>query len=188
MNETTVLVLLAAVTVAFIAALASALVRRAARRRDLELEQHFGAEYDISLDELGAAARTDQVRSQRNRLRELSASNRERFATSWHQIQARFVDDPALAVSSANDLINHLMRARGYHTEHFEQCFADLSSGHPTVVEHYRAAHLLVRSAHNGTIDTERLRQAVVHYRALFADLLQEGREQPIHFHHAHAH
>ncbi len=190
MNETTVLLLLATVAVAFIAALTSALVRRAARRRRLELEQHPGDEdeYDISLDELADAARTQRVVSQRKRLRELSAQNRERFATSWHQIQARFVDDPALAVSSANELINHLMRARGYHTENFEQCFADLSSEHPTVVQHYRAAHLLVRSAHNGTIDTERLRQAVVHYRALFADLLQEGREQPIHFHHAHAH
>jgi len=188
MNETTVLVLLAAVAVAFITALASALVRRAARRRRFEQEQPFGAEYDISLDELGAAARAERERSQRKRLRELSASDRERFATSWHQIQARFVDDPALAVHSANELINQLMRARGYHTEHFEQCIADLSAEHPTAMQHYRAGQLLVSSAHNGAIDTEQLRQAVVHYRALFADLLQEGREQPFHFHHAHAH
>lgn len=188
MNETTALMLLVAVSVAFVAALVYALVRRAFLRRSLELEQPSSAEYDISLDELGAAARTEREQAQRRRLRELSAAERQRFATSWHQIQARFVDDPALAVSSANELIGQLMRARGYHTEHFEQCVADFSMDHPTAMQHYRAAQQLVRSAPNGTVATEQLRQAVVHYRALFADLLQEGREQPFLLHHAHAH
>ena len=118
---------------------------------------------------------------------DLPSADRARFAASWHEIQAQFVDDPVVAVTRANELINDVMRTRGYPVEHFEQRVADLSVEHPNVVQHYRAAHELSRSVHNGTVDTEQLRQAVVHYRALFTDLLQEGLHAPLDFRRAHA-
>ncbi len=194
MHETTLIVLLAAaVAVAIIIGVALASQRRKLRRH-AELQAHFGPEYDRTVDELGSPARADRELAGRERrvrhfrFQDLGAADRQRFAAEWDRIQAKFVDDPAVAVSSANDLITQLMWARGYPTESFEQRVADLSVEHPNVVQHYRAAHELARSVHNGTIDTEQLRQAVIHYRALFADLLQEGVAQPFPLQHAHAH
>jgi hypothetical protein len=193
LNETTLLVVIAAlVAVAFVITVAVA-SRRKAERRHRELRARFGPEYDVALSELGDVARADQELARRARrvehfrFRDLSVADRQRFASAWQELQVKFIDDPPIAVSSANDLINQLMRARGYPTESFEQRVADLSVEHPRVVQHYRAAHVLSRSVHNGTVDTEQLRQAVIHYRALFAELLREGSDQAVPLHHAHA-
>jgi hypothetical protein len=173
-----------------------AIMRQRARVRHADLERRFGPEYDRAVDELGSAKRADRALAERARrvehfhFNELSATDRARFVETWNRIQAQFVDDPAVAVTSANELINEVMRARGYPVEHYEQRVADLSVEHPNVVQHYRAAHELSRSVHNGTVDTEELRQAVVHYRMLFADLLQEGAAAQAPFdlqHRAHA-
>lgn len=167
--------------------------RHQARVRRTQLRQRFGPEYQRTLEELGSPARADRELAQRARrvehfrFQDLSDADRARFSATWDRIQAQFVDDPAVAVTSANELINEVMRTRGYPTQHFEQRVADLSVEHPNVVQHYRAAHELSRSVHNGTVDTEQLRQAVIHYRMLFADLLQEGvSERPRHDHHQH--
>ncbi|HXK19543.1 MAG TPA: hypothetical protein VNG33_17155 [Polyangiaceae bacterium] len=156
-------------------------MRKRARRHQAELRRHFGPEYAHAIEELGTPQRAERELAQRTKrvehfhFHDLSAANRQRFADAWHKIQENFVDDPVVAVTSANELINQVMRARGYPVEHFEQRVADLSVEHPNVVQHYRAAHELSRSVHNGTVDTEELRQAFVHYRYLFAELLQEG-------------
>jgi hypothetical protein len=155
------------------------------------MQRRFGPEYDRAVEELGSPSRADLELAQRARrvdhfrFKELGAADRARFSAAWDRVQLQFVDDPAVAVTSANELINEVMRARGYPAQHYEQRVADLSVEHPNVVQHYRAAHELSRSVHNGTVDTEQLRQAVVHYRMLFADLLQEGvhagNQQPVH-------
>jgi hypothetical protein len=156
--------------------------RHQSKVRRQQLRRQFGPEYDRTVEELGSAARADHElarrarRVQHFRFKELSAADRSRFAASWQQIQAQFVDDPAVAVNLANELINEVMRARGYPTRDFEQRVADLSVEHPTVIQHYRAAHELAHSTHGGALDTEQLRQAVVHYRKLFAELLDEGK------------
>ena len=185
---------LAAVAVVIIG-LVAAMMRRRTLARHAELERRFGPEYDRAVDELGSPARADRElarraeRVQHFHFNDLDAADRSRFMNTWNRVQAQFVDDPVVAVTSANELINEVMRARGYPVEHYEQRVADLSVEHPTVVQHYRAAHELARSVHNGTVDTEELRQAVVHYRMLFADLLQEGASQaPFNLQHrAHA-
>jgi hypothetical protein len=111
-------------------------------------------------------------RVERLHIRQLSDAERQRFASTWATIQAQFVDDPQAAVGRANDLVTELMRARGYPAgEGFEHRVADLSVDHPDVVQHYRAADALARS--NEPIKTEDLRQAVVHYRVIFEDLLE---------------
>ena len=65
------------------------------------------------------------------------------------------------------------MHDRGYPVdEDFERRAADISVDHPVVVENYRAAHgISVRAARNKA-DTEELRQALVHFRSLFEELL----------------
>ena len=168
----------AAAVVIMIAAIIGA--RRRAQHRSAYLQQQFGPEYDRAVEEQGGAARAERELVNRARrvehfvFHELGVSERARFAASWAQIQGQFVDDPAVAVANANELIKEVMRARGYPTENFEQRAADLSVDHPAVVQHYRAARALSGSTHEGQIDTEDLRQAVVHYRFLFTDLLQE--------------
>ena len=178
-----------------IVGLVVAMVRRRAMARHAELERKFGPEYDRAVDELGSPARADRElarraeRVQHFHFNDLGAADRSRFMESWNRVQAQFVDNPVVAVTSANELINEVMRARGYPVEHYEQRVADLSVEHPTVVQHYRAAHELSRSVHNGTVDTEQLRQALVHYRMLFADLLEEGTKHaaPAELRRAHA-
>jgi hypothetical protein len=154
--------------------------RRRARERSAELRQRFGPEYDRAVQEFGSPARAERELAARTRrvehirFRELSGADRARFASSWSRIQAQFVDDPAAAVVGANELIKEVMLARGYPSDDFEHRVADLSVDHAGVIQHYRAARVLSESSRKGQLNTEDLRQAVVHYRALFADLLQE--------------
>jgi hypothetical protein len=180
MDNTKVLWVIAAVLAVAIVVIAVIASHHRARQRSAQLQRQFGPEYDRAVEEHGSAARAErELASRANRvdhfgIRELSALDRSRFNAQWARIQQQFVDDPAMAVAAASTLINEVMRARGYPTEHFEQRAADLSVDHPDVVQHYRAARALSESTRNGQINTEELRQAVVHYRFLFTDLLQE--------------
>jgi hypothetical protein len=186
---------LAAVALVVVGLVVAMVMRRRALARHAELERRFGPEYERAVDELGSPARADRElarraeRVQNFHFNDLGAADRSRFVETWNRVQAQFVDNPVVAVTSANELINEVMRARGYPVEHYEQRVADLSVEHPTVVQHYRAAHELSRSVHNGTVDTEQLRQALVHYRMLFADLLEEGTKHapPVPLRRAHA-
>jgi hypothetical protein len=179
MNNTAmlwILVALAAVAIVIVAAIAA---RRRMQMRSAELRQRFGPEYDRAVEELGSPARAERELAARARrvhhfhFHDLSQADRARFASVWSHIQSQFVDDPTGAVVGANELIKEVMRARGYPAEDFDQNVADLSVDHAAVVQHYRAARSLAESNRSGQIHTEELRQAVVHYRALFADLLQ---------------
>ncbi len=74
------------------------------------------------------------------------------------------------------------MQKRGYPVGDFERRAADISVDHPNVVENYRVAQAIAMRAERGGADTEELRKAVVHYRALFAELLevQEAKQEVI--------
>jgi hypothetical protein len=172
-----IVVALAAVAIVIAAAIAS---RRRATVRSVALRQRFGPEYERAVEEYGSEARAERELAARARrvdrfsFHPLGEADRARFAASWSTIQGQFVDDPAGAAVHANQLIKEVMRARGYPNDDFDQRVADLSVDHAAVVQHYRAARALSAPGRNGTIATEDLRQAVVHYRALFADLLAE--------------
>jgi hypothetical protein len=71
-------------------------------------------------------------------------------------------------------LVTAVMTDRGYPTEHQGQVLADLSVEHSDTLGHYRAAEEISGNAAAGTASTEDLRQAMIHYRALFGDLLGE--------------
>jgi hypothetical protein len=174
-----ILMLVALTTLASV--IRAAMVRRA-RARTADLQLRFGPEYQRTVETLGSTALAERELEQRARrvqhfrFNQLSARERAQFAAHWNELQSKFATDPVVAVTASNELINEVMRARGYPTLSFEQRVADLSVEHPLVVEHYRAAHELGRSVYNGVMDAELLRQALVHYRMLFTELLQESR------------
>jgi hypothetical protein len=164
-----VVILVAAVIVA------GSLVMR--RRR---LQQRFGPEYDRAVAssdsrrqaEAELAAREKRVRSLD--IRPLDPAARDRYASQWMAIQEQFVDSPASAVTSAQGLITSVMNERGYPTEDVGQITADLSVEHGSTIDQFRTAQELSGRAAGGTASTEDLRLAMVHYRALFRDLLGE--------------
>jgi len=102
----------------------------------------------------------------------LSVEDQERFTTRWQQIQAEFVDNPKTSLAHADELLGEVMNARGYPVQDFEQRAADLSVDHPVVVQHYHAAHGIALRHKKDQTTTEDLRQAMIHYRALFQELV----------------
>jgi len=96
-----------------------------------------------------------------------------RFSHEWRRTQERFVDDPKAAIGDADRLVQEVMQARGYPMSDFEQRAANVSVDHPEVVQNYRRAHQIAQVNERGEASTEDLRQAVVHYRSLFVELLE---------------
>jgi len=148
-------------------------------RRSRSLQDRFGREYDRTVDKAGGRREAEQElrkREQRHdelELRPLSADARERYLRQWQVTQGRFVDDPTGAVSEADNLVQQVMRDRGYPVDDFEQRAADISVEHPEVVEKYRTANGIARASERGEASTEDLRHSVRHYRALFVELLE---------------
>jgi hypothetical protein len=155
----------------------------AQRRRSEALRRQFGPEYEQALAAAGSRrAAEDELAARRKRvaaldIQALPEPERQRYARAWRAAQTRFVDEPAPAVIEADRLVNEVMRARGYPMGDFEQRAADLSVDHGNVVTHYRAARELAETNSAGRASTEALRQAMIHYRALFEDLLADARE-----------
>ncbi len=148
-------------------------------RRTAQLQERFGPEYDQALEDTDSKRRAEEELRAREKRREqldirpLGPAARERYAESWRTVQTRFVDDPEGAAGDAHRLVLEVMRERGYPIDDFDQRAADLSVDHAGVVEHYRAADRIARASERGEATTEDLRQALVHYRALFEDLLE---------------
>src|SRR5207244_3631748 len=122
-------------------------------------------------------ARTERVKG--FEIRPLSTEQRDLYLASWKESQAHFVDDPSGAITQADVLVQEVMRARGYPMADFEQRAADISVDHPHVVDEYRAAHNIAERHATAGVETEDLRQAMVHYRALFDDLLEPDSAAP---------
>jgi hypothetical protein len=166
------IVVIAIVVVLFLAVGAVFLFRRRA------LRARFGPEYDRVVSEQDSRAAAERELRDRERrhaeleLRPLDPSSRERYAAAWEEIQVRFIDAPDQAVGKADALVTELMAERGYPTGEFDQQVADLSVDHASLLDHYREAHDIHQLNEQGEATTEQLRQALVHYRALFADLL----------------
>jgi hypothetical protein len=150
------------------------------RRRREELRQRFGPEYERAVHETGNRRRAEAELEQRQKrveqlnIHPLSNEDRARFTEAWHGVQARFVDEPSEAIVQADRLVSEVMQTRGYPMGDFEQRAADISVTHPQVVENYRSARDVALANQRGDASTEDLRQAMVRYRALFAELLQQ--------------
>lgn len=175
-------IVIAAVAIAAVVLIAVMSMRK---RQTSQLQERFGSEYDRTVDDAGDQREAErELRDREKRhddleIRPLSEETRARYADEWQGVQARFVDEPEEAVRDADRLVQQVMGERGYPTDDdFEHRAADVSVDHPEVVENYREGYALWRryDKANGDGQTEDLRQAMVHFRALFEDLLEADR------------
>lgn len=147
-------------------------------RRKAALRERFGPEYDRTVKERGSEAKAQSLLAEREKrvekfhIRELDAVERDRYEQRWRAVQTQFVDDPRGAVIEADETVVSLMGSRGYPMADFDQRASDLSVDHPQVVDNYRAAHDISIRHRRGEASTEDLRQAMIHYRSLFEELL----------------
>ena len=82
-------------------------------------------------------------------------------------------------VHDADRLVQQVMAERGYPVaDDFERRAADVSVDYPDLVENFREGHRLASENAAGAAGTEPLRQAMVHFRSLFDELLVE---EPVH-------
>lgn len=174
MNTTAILLLILIIVV-----IAVGVLLFLQRRRSAALQKKFGLEYQRTVGQFGderkaeaeLAAREKRVRSLQ--IRGLTPEEQARFADAWKKAQARFVDEPSQAAADADILVKELMQTRGYPVGDFEQRAADISVDHPDVVSNYRAAREIAMRNNAGKTTTEDIRQAMVHYRSLFEELLE---------------
>lgn len=151
---------------------------RAKTKRSEGLQERFGPEYERTMEKTGdqrAAEKQLEAREERReklQIRDLDPATRDRYLTEWRNTQTQFVDDPSPAVRDADSLVMNVMRERGYPVDDFDQRAEDISVDHPQVADNYRAAHRISLADDEGQATTEDLRQAMVHYRDLFDELL----------------
>jgi FtsZ-interacting cell division protein ZipA len=156
----------------------AAIVAGVMYQRRRRLQQRFGPEYDRMVEEKGSKTKAEAELASRQRrvagldIRPLDPAARARYQENWAAVQEQFVDSPQEAVMAAQRLVMTVMQERGYPTEGGDQVMADLSVDHGGVLDHYRAAYDISQRAADNQASTEDLRQAMIHYRALFQDLL----------------
>jgi hypothetical protein len=175
--DSATIVILAIVGVVVVLTMVAWLVPRG--NQSERLQQRFGPEYARVMERMGSRAKAEaellarEQRVERLRIVALAPAAAARYAQMWMRVQGRFVDSPRGALVDADRLVRELMLQRGYPMGNFERRAADISVDHPAVVDHYRAAHEIVLRDQRDATDTEDLRRALVHYRALFDDLLE---------------
>ena len=158
------------------------------RKQSHNLQERFGPEYGRTLNELGGRTKGEselkarEKRVERLDILPLAPPEAARFTEAWRALQSRFIDNPKGVVVEAEQLVRELMEKRGYPMGDFERRAGDISVDHPDVVANYRSAQAIALRDQRGSADTEELRRAVVHYRALFDELLEvrEPRQETI--------
>ena len=185
MNVITIAII-ALFAIAIIVAVAASIWLYTSKRRTKELRSKFGPEYRRMAVAEGDANKAEQLLMERAKrvkkldLKPLTDRQRNDFADEWEHTQAQFVDDPTAAVARADVLVQEVMNVRGYPVADFDQRVADISVDHPAVVQNYRLAHEIATRHDQGDVSMEKLREAMLHYRSLFADLLHDGGLQPV--------
>lgn len=149
------------------------------RRRSDRLHEQFGTEYDHTVESMGGNKKAQTELENRQKhvktldIRPLSTSERERYQVDWVAVQSKFVDDPGQAIMDADRLIIEVMQLRAYPISDFDQRAADISVQYPSFVSNYRAARAIAIKNMEHKADTEELRNAMIHYRSLFDELLK---------------
>ena len=156
------------------------------KKQSFGLQQRFGPEYARTVSTLGSTSKAEaELKARETRVESLhivalAAPEIARFTQSWNTLQGRFIDNPKGVLSQADQLVRELMDKRGYPVADFEHRAADISVDHPDVVEHYRTAQAIAVRDQRGEADTEELRKGVVHFRALFEELLGLNPTTPV--------
>lgn len=173
-------IIIGIVAVAIVVAVIAIIWIGTRQRRTHRLQERFGAEYDETVGQADSRRRAEaelearQKRVDTLHIVEVTPEEATQFADEWQGVQARFVDRPSEAIIEAEALVTRVMGRRGYPMADFDQRAADLSVDHPEVVSEYRQARAIAVANANGDASTEDLRQAMLHYRALFSELLGE--------------
>ncbi len=173
MSPTATIILIVVILVVIAAVVYGAQVSR--RKK---LQNTFGPEYDRVVADSGSRTEAEKELREREKrhasfeLKPLSPESQATYSAAWEEVQIQFVDNPTEAAASADQLVTRLIEERGYPTGEYDDRLADLSVEHARTLENYRKAHEISERNSAGEADTEDLRQALVHYRALFADLL----------------
>jgi hypothetical protein len=153
------------------------------RQRTKQLQEKFGPEYERTVNQLGdkrqaedeLAARLDHVKTLD--IRPLSTEETERFTNEWQMTQAEFVDSPLAALQKADRVLREVMKAKGYPVQDFEQRASDISVDYPELVSDYRGLHMIAVKSDDEEVSTEEMRQAMIHARALFENLVKKNAE-----------
>ncbi len=176
---TTTQIVILVLVLLVVAAVVAALMAQAKKRK--HLQSRFGPEYDRTVESSGKRREAERELAEREQrrqsldIRPLPEHDRVAYADRWRSTQADFVDHPEMAVRQADLLVAEVMGKRGYPVGDFEQMSRDVSVDHAGVVHEYRAAHDISELNDRKQASTEQLRQAMVHYRSLFTELLEDG-------------
>ena len=174
-SNTTTIILVAVVFLIMGGLLTMAIMRFQRSRR---LKERFGPEYERLVSEAGDRRKAESELESRLAhvealdIRPLTAEEVNRFSLEWQSTQSEFVDEPLASVQKADRLLREVMKAKGYPVEDFEQRAADISVDYPDLVTDYRGLHLIATKEADDEVSTEEMRQAMVHGRALFENLV----------------
>jgi hypothetical protein len=175
MNATYTIIIVIAVLVIFGGLLALVFSRR---NRSKKLQQQFGTEYDLAVENMGGDKKAQEELENRKdhvktlNIRQLTVSEHDRYTLEWAAVQSKFVDEPGEAIVEADRLITEVMQLRNYPISDFDQRAADISVKYPALVGNYRAARAIAKKNLEHTADTEELRSAMINFRSLFNELL----------------
>jgi hypothetical protein len=179
MDSNITTIILVAVVFLIVGGLLAMAVMRFQRSR--RLRERFGPEYERLMNEAGDKQKAESELEARLahvealHIRPLSAEEINRFSLEWQSTQAEFVDEPLASLRKADQLIREVMKTRGYPVEDFEQRAADISVDYPELVTDYRGLHMIAVKEEDDAVSTEEMRQAMVHGRALFEELVSKG-------------
>jgi hypothetical protein len=153
------------------------IARAAGKSRSNSLREKFGSEYDHAVNAAGSKKKAERELVERTQeldrhdIRPLTAAESASYRSDWQRVEQHFIERPTTAVVEADELVASIMNAQGYPMGDFEKHAAHLSVRSPRVVSHYREGHKVMEGA-PGSASTEDLRQAMLHYRALFTELV----------------
>ena len=154
------------------------------RRRSTALREHFGDEYDRTVEAAGSRGKAEAALEERERrvaeldIRPLGPQERAQFSGEWHEVKAVFVDSPVEAVHHADRLLAKVMKTRGFPMADFDRRYEDLTVEHAEVARHYRQGHEITQRHERGQASTEDLRQAMIHFEALFDVLVYDAEDK----------
>jgi hypothetical protein len=179
LNFSSPTLLIVLIAIAFLIVLGAIAYTRMRKGNTFQMRKRFGSEYERAVVEHGSESKAEsrlaarEARVEKFNLRELGATQRDRFMTDWRSVEARFIDHPKGAVTEADELVATLLKARGYPVSSFEQSAEDVSVNHPRIMDYYRSAHAIAVRPGQAEASTEELRAAMIDYRTLFDELVQ---------------
>jgi len=151
-----------------------------ARKRTAHLRETFGDEYDRTVETVGSTGKAEAALAEREKrvsaleIRPLTGTERDAFAHEWAEAKTVFVDSPPEAVLRADRVLAKVMKTKGYPMADFDRRHEDLTVEHGDVARHYLAGHEITERHSRGDASTEDLRQAMMHFEALFERLVAD--------------